>query len=268
MHLKLHYEIESKLRSERADRRLQSLRVMNDLQNSDTPEEQMDDKDHGYPEDREEEEEPKEAFGSNDRDIEPKEAFGSNDGHIEPKEAFGSNDRDIEPKEAFGSIDKNIEPKEAFGSNDGHIEPKEAQVNSQDSEFSYWSAGGSSSQKKILVVEDEREMAEVLIDLLEKNGYPVIAVSSLALAETVFEERMEEVGCVFVDMLLPDGSGIDLIKSIRSMNSEVPILAGSGYTLSSRDSDYLRESRIDFVKKPYNKDSLILILDTIFPPYS
>ncbi|MBD3278664.1 MAG: tetratricopeptide repeat protein, partial [Candidatus Aegiribacteria sp.] len=71
MHLKLHYEIENKLRSERADRRLQSLRVMNEFQTTETPEEPMPDKDSDRAEDRDEEFDG--AFLLQDEDMEPEE---------------------------------------------------------------------------------------------------------------------------------------------------------------------------------------------------
>jgi CheY-like chemotaxis protein len=132
-------------------------------------------------------------------------------------------------------------------------------------EIDYRSLGGFSTESGILVVEDDPQVAELLITAFEANGYPVVVASSVKKAMEIISQDIQKIGCVFVDVLLPDGSGIDLLKRIRSLNSSLPLLCGSGYPLSSRDMAYLEENRIVFIQKPYNLDALMLNLSTMMP---
>jgi tetratricopeptide (TPR) repeat protein len=118
---------------------------------------------------------------------------------------------------------------------------------------------------KILILEDESDIAEQLITTLEAYGYPVIVSSSLASARTVIKAGMDDLGCIFVDLMLPDGDGMDLIKEIRTIRPNFPILAGSGYPVSKRDLEYLNENGISFIQKPYKIDNLMLKLSTVLP---
>lgn len=129
----------------------------------------------------------------------------------------------------------------------------------------YSSPDGSSMNRKVLVVEDDPEMAELLAGAFEAGGYPVLTVPSLEKAREVLEDSGDSVSCVFADVLLPDGSGIDLLREIRNHDRSLPLLAGSGYPLSARDMEYLLQNRIVFLEKPYSIETLMLKLSTMLP---
>jgi tetratricopeptide (TPR) repeat protein len=129
----------------------------------------------------------------------------------------------------------------------------------------YRSLGGFSTESEILVVEDDPQVAELLITAFEANGYPVVVASTVKRAGEIISSDIGKIGCVFVDVLLPDGSGIDLLKRIRETGSSIPLLAGSGYPISGKDMEYLKEHRIVFIQKPYNIDALMLNLSTMMP---
>ncbi|MBN2586075.1 MAG: tetratricopeptide repeat protein [Candidatus Fermentibacteraceae bacterium] len=131
--------------------------------------------------------------------------------------------------------------------------------------LNYRSLGGFSTESEILVVEDDPQVAELLITAFEANGYPVSVASTIKRADEIVSGDISKIGCVFVDVLLPDGSGIDLLKRIRELDSSIPLLAGSGYPISGKDMEYLRENRIVFIQKPYNIDALMLNLSTMMP---
>lgn len=131
--------------------------------------------------------------------------------------------------------------------------------------FEYRTPDSSSNEKRVLVVEDDPKMAELIAGAFEAGGYPVMAVPSLERAREVLEDSRDSVSCVFSDVLLPDGSGIDLLREIRNHDRSLPLIAGSGYPLSARDMEYLVENRIVFLEKPYSIDTLMLKLSTMLP---
>jgi tetratricopeptide (TPR) repeat protein/ActR/RegA family two-component response regulator len=132
-------------------------------------------------------------------------------------------------------------------------------------DLTYRSHDGYSIEKRVLAVEDDPDVAEFLIDALESNGYPVVVSSSLKKALELVNRPEEKIGCVFVDIYLPDGSGIELISTIREHDPVIPILVGSGYPLSAKNKQFLEENRIAFIQKPYRINSLILNLITMLP---
>ena len=74
----------------------------------------------------------------------------------------------------------------------------------------------------ILVVDDDRRIREVLTDVLHKSGYQtVVAATGSAALETF---RRELVDAVLLDMLLPDIDGMEVLREIRRVGPEVPVL--------------------------------------------
>ncbi len=74
---------------------------------------------------------------------------------------------------------------------------------------------------RILLVEDEQAIAQPLERLLAAEGYQILAASTAALARRMMGERPD---LVILDWMLPDGQGIDLLKSWRDDALSLPII--------------------------------------------
>ncbi|MCK5116610.1 MAG: tetratricopeptide repeat protein [Candidatus Aegiribacteria sp.] len=118
---------------------------------------------------------------------------------------------------------------------------------------------------KVLVVEDAPGIREELVTSLEEYGYSVLASTSLMNAKEIISQSINDIGCILVDVVLDDGSGIDLIRDAHEQKPLLPILAGSSYPLSRGDMEYLKKDGISLVQKPYKIDNLLLKLSTILP---
>jgi two-component system catabolic regulation response regulator CreB len=106
---------------------------------------------------------------------------------------------------------------------------------------------------RILVVEDEPAIAESISYGLRREGYQVGIAACLADAE----QQLDGVDLVVLDLMLPDGSGFDLLNQIRqrSTNSAVIIL-------SSRDAEADRVAALetgadDYVTKPFSPREIV-----------
>ena len=75
---------------------------------------------------------------------------------------------------------------------------------------------------KILLVEDDVYLREGLCELLAKESYEVMCVCNYAEGKQVFSEN--DFDLVILDIMLPDGNGLDLCCFIRQSGSDVPIL--------------------------------------------
>ena len=104
-------------------------------------------------------------------------------------------------------------------------------------------------RRKVLVVEDDPFMAEVMTDVLDSGGYAVEHAATAAEAREKVEQSRPDL--VVLDLILPDMDGLILCNDIRR-STNVPIMVVSG-TNRKRDAVLsLRLGADDFVTKPFD----------------
>ncbi len=108
---------------------------------------------------------------------------------------------------------------------------------------------------KILLAEDDVYLREGLCELLLKENYEPFPASSCAGAKKLFDEDTFEL--VILDVMLPDGSGLDLCRYIRKKGSDIPILF-----LTACDEEFqivrgLDAGADDYVTKPFRLFELL-----------
>ncbi len=106
---------------------------------------------------------------------------------------------------------------------------------------------------RILVVEDEEAISEPLAEHLEREGFQVEVVATLAAARSAVEREMPDL--ILLDLMLPDGDGRDLAREIRQ-TSDVPIVM-----LTARGEEIDRVLGLelgadDYVVKPFSAREL------------
>lgn len=116
---------------------------------------------------------------------------------------------------------------------------------------------------KICLVEDEKDLNNLLKTYIEKEGYEVISFFNGNDAYNFIDK--EKIDLWILDIMLSDNvSGYDLIKKIREYNQSVPVI----FT-SARDQDLdkiigLELGSDDYITKPYSPKELVLRINNIF----
>jgi two-component system, OmpR family, alkaline phosphatase synthesis response regulator PhoP len=110
--------------------------------------------------------------------------------------------------------------------------------------------------KRILLVEDEENLARGLVLNFELEGHAVERAATLAAARASLVERPPAL--VVLDLMLPDGDGLDLLQEIKRRDPRQPVLV-----LTARASDDERIGGLslgadDYVTKPFNLEELVL----------
>jgi DNA-binding response OmpR family regulator len=105
----------------------------------------------------------------------------------------------------------------------------------------------------ILVIEDEPAIAESISYALRREGYTATIAGSLAEAE----QKLGGIDLIILDLMLPDGSGFDLLARVRRGSESTAVII-----LSSRDAEADRVAALetgadDYVTKPFSPREIV-----------
>lgn len=106
----------------------------------------------------------------------------------------------------------------------------------------------------ILLVEDEAVMRAFIAERLKTEGYRVSEAENITDAEKLVKAKQPDL--IVLDILLPDGSGLDLCRDLRGITS-APILFVTCLGEKSRIIQGLRAGGDDYIVKPFDADELI-----------
>lgn len=116
------------------------------------------------------------------------------------------------------------------------------------------------TEKKILVVDDEPDIRELIKDILEDEGYLVETAENGETARAKFSARMPDL--VLLDIWMPDTDGISLLHEWQSQTDNCcPIVMISGHGTVETAVEATRAGAFDFVEKPLSLGKLILTVE-------
>lgn len=112
------------------------------------------------------------------------------------------------------------------------------------------------TSKLVLLVDDDLEFTQFTKTLLVEKGMQVVTASTKSEGMATYETYSP--ACVILDILLPDGSGVDLIRPMRAANSSIPIIIVSGQGSVDEVVRAMKEGASDYIKKPFHGEELFL----------
>jgi CheY-like chemotaxis protein len=119
-------------------------------------------------------------------------------------------------------------------------------------------------QKTILVVEDEEETAELFSEMLKVSGFRVLNSSQSKHALDMIREKPPN--GILLDIMLPDISGLEILRSIRHDPelSRIPVVVVSAKTLPSDVKAGLEAGATDYLSKPVSFHDLKQSIEKAF----
>ncbi|WP_370158543.1 nitrogen assimilation response regulator NtrX [Salipiger bermudensis] len=112
----------------------------------------------------------------------------------------------------------------------------------------------------ILIVDDERDIRELIGDILEDEGFSTrLAANS---SEAMTEVNAEPPGLMILDIWLKDSKmdGIDILKTVKRDNPDIPIIIISGHGNIEIAVAAIKQGAYDFIEKPFNIDQLLVVI--------
>ena len=111
--------------------------------------------------------------------------------------------------------------------------------------------------RHVVVVDDEPNIGRSLRLILEGEGYRVTVCDSAAQFHV--ERRRVRADLYLVDLRLPDGNGIELVRALRQSDDVTPVVMISGHGTIRDAVDATRSGAFDFLEKPLARDRVLLV---------
>ncbi|MCX7991194.1 MAG: sigma-54 dependent transcriptional regulator [Proteobacteria bacterium] len=113
---------------------------------------------------------------------------------------------------------------------------------------------------RIIIVDDDRSLREMLEIILKREDYDVIAFDSADSALDWLKINIEEVDVIISDIIMPKIDGISFLEKIKEINKEIPVIMITANTRVDYAIEALKRGAYDYVTKPFNNDELKIII--------
>jgi two-component system response regulator FixJ len=113
----------------------------------------------------------------------------------------------------------------------------------------------ATSRGEIFVVDDDIATRAALSGALVAAGYEVICLADGAALLSQIRSRIP--ACVFLEVRMPEGNGLDLLKKLREENCPAPIFVTSANGDIATAVEAVRRGAVDFIEKPLRGDDVV-----------
>ena len=114
----------------------------------------------------------------------------------------------------------------------------------------------TASDKKIVIIDDDEAVRDSLSTLLEVSGY---ATQAFETAGAFLDDGGNEadIGCLLLDVRLPDADGIDLLEQLEKRDFAAPVIVITGHGDVPMAVKAMKIGAADFIEKPFDTDVLL-----------
>jgi two-component system nitrogen regulation response regulator NtrX len=114
------------------------------------------------------------------------------------------------------------------------------------------------SSEKILVVDDDQEVRNLIAGVLSDEGYSPYQASNEK--EAISQIRSNQPDLIFLDLWIEndESAGLKILKKIKGIDSEIPVIIISGHGTIDVAMEAMRDGAFDFIEKPFVIDRLLL----------
>ena len=109
--------------------------------------------------------------------------------------------------------------------------------------------------KNILIIDDEKDLCQLLGDTLSSRGYNVESANTRGEAMSSLKSRSPDL--VFLDLKLPDGDGLKLLSSIKKINPNTTVNIISAYGTEEVRDEARKLGAYGFIDKPFSEEDIL-----------
>ncbi|MBD3223807.1 MAG: response regulator [Caldithrix sp.] len=117
--------------------------------------------------------------------------------------------------------------------------------------------------KKILIIDDEEPLREIITEVIEIMDLNGISAASGQEAITIFDEQKDDIGLIILDLYMPGLSGHDTYKRINEIKQNVPVIFMSGYDDQDTENQLTSDVKSTFLKKPFTLNEIKASIESL-----
>ncbi len=118
------------------------------------------------------------------------------------------------------------------------------------------------SDRTVLVVDDEKDMVDLIATTLKKDNYSVH--STVDGHKAIEKIRGNHYDLVITDLKMPKVSGMDILKEAKRVSADTNVVMITGYATISSAVEAMKQGAFDYIPKPFSKDELNLVAKRVF----
>ncbi len=115
---------------------------------------------------------------------------------------------------------------------------------------------------KVLVVDDEEDIVEVIQDRLEAYGFSVVTAGNGA--EALRKLSMEKFDGIFLDVKMPEMGGIEALEEIRKRDREIPVIIITSSSTREAAIEAIAKGASEYVLKPFEWEELKAKIEKVY----
>ncbi|MGN0667255.1 MAG: response regulator transcription factor [Huintestinicola sp.] len=115
-------------------------------------------------------------------------------------------------------------------------------------------------KRHILIVEDTKEISDMLSSFLEQNGFETTSVNNGSTASEIMKSGFFDL--ILMDLMLPYRSGSELINELRSY-SDTPVIVLSAKSMMETRLEVLRLGADDYIIKPFDLNEVLVRIEVV-----
>jgi two-component system, NtrC family, response regulator PilR len=116
-----------------------------------------------------------------------------------------------------------------------------------------------SAGARLLVVDDEASIRDMLAFFFHKRGFEVLTASSFAEGLAAAGRLTPDI--VLSDIKMPDGNGLDLLRKVKADSPKIPVIMITAHTSTQDAIEAMKAGAVDYIAKPFNMEELAMIVD-------
>lgn len=113
----------------------------------------------------------------------------------------------------------------------------------------------ATGESEILVVDDDRELAETLRDFLVGEGYSVALANSAASAIDFYEHN-PQLALALLDLVMPQSNGMALMEELHRRNADLPVVIMTGFGTIETAVEAIKRGAEDYITKPFDREAV------------
>jgi DNA-binding NtrC family response regulator len=118
--------------------------------------------------------------------------------------------------------------------------------------------------KKVLIVDDTKNIRTLLTTCLELRDYEVFEAEDGKSALELIKREKNEINLIFLDIRMPQISGTEVLKVIRDMGINCPVIIMTAYATVKNAIDCTKLGAVAYLQKPFSPDRVNSVLEEIF----